>query len=85
MSIDWDAVESDYRRGWHSLRDLAAKHACSHSAIANRARRCGWSRDGDAVPQPDVATPTVRGHEHHVKELEFAVVLACVHMMVTID
>jgi len=27
-----------------SLRDMAKKHSCSHSAIANRAGRHGWVR-----------------------------------------
>lgn len=42
--IDWLAVERDYREGRLSLRDLAGKHGCSHSAIANRATRLRWTR-----------------------------------------
>jgi uncharacterized protein YjcR len=44
MAIDWHAVERDYRAGALSLRDMANKHGCSHSAIANRASRHQWTR-----------------------------------------
>jgi hypothetical protein len=42
--IDWLAVELDYRTGVMSLREMADKHGCSHSTIANFAGRQGWSR-----------------------------------------
>lgn len=44
-SIDWIAVEHDYRAGQQSLRELGLKHGCSHSAIANRASRHQWPRE----------------------------------------
>ena len=43
--VDWDAVERDYRATSLTLRELAAKHGCGHSAIANRVTRNGWTRD----------------------------------------
>ncbi len=43
--VDWDAVERDYRATSLTLRELAAKHECGHSAIANQAKRHGWARD----------------------------------------
>jgi len=43
--IDWNAIECDYRSASLSLRELAAKHGCSHSAIANFAGRHGWTRE----------------------------------------
>jgi uncharacterized protein YjcR len=43
--IDWAAIERDYRGGAMSLRDMAHKHGCSHSAIANCAGRHGWKRN----------------------------------------
>jgi len=43
--IDWKAVERDYRVGILSLRQLAERHGCSHSAIANRATAAGWRRE----------------------------------------
>ena len=42
--IDWVAIEGDYRASVLSLRDLALKHGCSHSTIANFASRHGWIR-----------------------------------------
>ena len=57
--IDWDAVERDYRTGTFSLRELAERHRCSHSAIANFAGRHGWIRN----PSPSVegmgASPSI--------------------------
>lgn len=53
--IDWNAVERDYRESSLSLRELACRHGCSHSAIANRANRLQWTR---ALPaQPKAAVP----------------------------
>ena len=42
--LDWDAIGQDYRAGILSLREMACKHACSHSTIANYASRHGWVR-----------------------------------------
>jgi len=42
--IDWNAIEHDYRASPLSLRELALKHGCSHSTIANFAGRHGWVR-----------------------------------------
>ena len=50
FDINWAAVEHDYRESSFSLRDLACKHGCSHSAIANRADRMGWTRVGGTKP-----------------------------------
>lgn len=44
FGIDWQAVECDYRAGRLSLREMAVKHGCSHSSIANRADRHAWTR-----------------------------------------
>ena len=44
FEIDWHAIERDYVAGMLSLREMATKHGCSHSAIANRAGRHGWQR-----------------------------------------
>lgn len=44
FEIDWHAIERDYVTGTLSLREMAKKHGCSHSAIANRAGRHGWQR-----------------------------------------
>jgi hypothetical protein len=44
-ATDWEAVERDYRASQMTLRELAAKHGCSHGRIAQRAKAEGWSRD----------------------------------------
>jgi hypothetical protein len=41
---DWTAIEAGYRCAQYSLREMARRHGCTHSSIANRARREGWSR-----------------------------------------
>jgi hypothetical protein len=43
--IDWEAVETDYRAGILSLREMAAAHGVSHVSIKKRADRDGWTRD----------------------------------------
>ncbi|MDN3920079.1 hypothetical protein [Roseateles violae] len=45
--LDWSAIELDYRAGILSLRELGAKHRCSHSTIANLAGRKGWLRSAE--------------------------------------
>lgn len=49
IPIDWDAVEQDYRAGALSLREMAHKHRCSHSSIANFANRNGWTREREVA------------------------------------
>lgn len=44
-SIDWQAVERDYRAGIMSLREMATVHGVSHVAIKKRADKEGWPRD----------------------------------------
>jgi hypothetical protein len=44
FDIDWRAVELDYVAAKLSLREMAKRHGCSHSAIANRAARERWLR-----------------------------------------
>jgi hypothetical protein len=61
-SIDWRDVERDYREGRLSLRQLALKHRCSHSTIANFAGRHGWTRDG--CPCDRTVAPTEWGTVH---------------------
>jgi len=41
---DWPAIEADYRAGGLSLREMAIKHKCARSTIANKATRDGWTR-----------------------------------------
>jgi hypothetical protein len=44
FDIDWRAVEVDYVAAKLSPCEMAKRHGCSHSAIANRAARHGWVR-----------------------------------------
>lgn len=42
---DWEAIESAYRAGVMSLREIASQHGISEGAIRKRAKRDDWSRD----------------------------------------
>ncbi|WP_145603578.1 hypothetical protein [Yersinia intermedia] len=42
---DWEAIESVYRAGLMSLREIASQHNISEGAIRKRAKRDDWSRD----------------------------------------
>lgn len=44
-SIDWEAVERDYRAGAYSLRELEAKHGVGYAQISKRAKKQGWLKD----------------------------------------
>lgn len=42
---DWEAIESAYRAGLMSIREIASHHGITHGAINKRAKRDGWERD----------------------------------------
>lgn len=42
---DWEAIESAYRAGVLSLREIASQHGISDTAIRKRAKKEGWTRD----------------------------------------
>jgi hypothetical protein len=42
---DWERIESDYRAGILSLREIAAPYEITEGAIRKRAKAKGWSRD----------------------------------------
>lgn len=45
-SIDWERIESAYRAGVLSLREIAiANPGSNHMAIARKAKSCGWTQD----------------------------------------
>lgn len=50
-SIDWPAVERDYRAGILSLREIGTAHGLTHGAINKRSKRDGWTRDLQAKIQ----------------------------------
>ena len=43
--IDWEAIETDYRAGVKTLRQIADENDITHGAINKRAKRDGWARD----------------------------------------
>ncbi|ELO3583123.1 hypothetical protein R6Z41_001486 [Salmonella enterica] len=45
---DWEAIETAYRAGVMSLREIASYHGISEGAIRKRAKRDDWSRDLNA-------------------------------------
>ena len=57
--IDWAAIELDYRAGALSLREMAHKHGCSHSTIANFAGRHGWTRTAVVPGRPRSKTSKI--------------------------
>jgi hypothetical protein len=42
---DWERIESDYRAGIKTLREIAAEHGITHGAINKRAKVQDWTRD----------------------------------------
>lgn len=42
---DWERIESDYRAGVLSLREIAGPYKVTEGAIRKRAKRDGWERD----------------------------------------
>ncbi|HEJ7514688.1 TPA: hypothetical protein SMG93_005309 [Klebsiella oxytoca] len=42
---DWEAIESAYRAGLMSIREIASQHGITHTAINKRAKKEGWERD----------------------------------------
>lgn len=48
---DWEAIETVYRAGVMSLREIASQHGISEGAIRKRAKRDDWSRDLNAKIQ----------------------------------
>lgn len=53
--VDWERIETDYRAGIKTLRDIANEHDISHVAINKRAKRDGWVRDLTAKIQAKAA------------------------------
>jgi len=45
QAFDWEAIERDYRAGLLSVREIAGRYGCTHTAINKRARADGWGRD----------------------------------------
>lgn len=44
-TIDWEAIERDYRAGVLSVRQIGRNHGVSHTAVQKRADKEAWNRD----------------------------------------
>lgn len=42
---DWEAIETAYRTGSQSVREIASQFGISHAAISKRAKKESWDRD----------------------------------------
>lgn len=42
---DWEAIESAYRAGVMSIREIASQYEITHQAISKCAKKEGWERD----------------------------------------
>ena len=54
-SVDWERIESDYRAGLLTLREMASVNDITEGAIRKRAKRDGWVRNLDAKIQAKAA------------------------------
>ncbi|WP_261373248.1 hypothetical protein [Yersinia mollaretii] len=45
---DWEKIETEYRAGLFSVREIATQQGISHTAINKRAKAEGWERDLNA-------------------------------------
>ena len=48
---DWEAIESAYRAGVLSLRDIGEQYGVTEGAIRKRAKKCGWVRKAGTQPK----------------------------------
>ena len=55
---DWEAVEREYRAGQLSIREIGRLHGVSHTAIAKRARKEGWSQNLAARVRKEEPSPS---------------------------
>ena len=44
-SVDWEAIEREYRAGQLAVVEIGRQHGLSHTAINKRAKRDGWTRN----------------------------------------
>ncbi|MDR3449530.1 MAG: hypothetical protein P4M15_07275 [Alphaproteobacteria bacterium] len=43
-AIDWERIESEYRAGQLSIREIARTYQVDEKAVRTRAAKCGWTR-----------------------------------------
>ena len=88
---DWEAVQSQYRTGVLSIREIARQHGTSDTAVRKKARAEGWLRDltgrvGEQVRGALVRSPVRSLHargsavrtEREIVESAAAIVVAVV-------
>jgi len=59
-AIDWEKVESEYRAGQLSLREIGRQYDVSDPAIRKKAKALGWERDLSAKIKTKVRSDLVR-------------------------
>jgi hypothetical protein len=60
VDADWEAIETLYRCGVLSIREIAKTHGLSEGAVRKRAKRDGWDRDLTAKVNAKVRSELVR-------------------------
>jgi hypothetical protein len=60
LTVDWEAVERDYRAGVLSIREIGRLNGVSEGAIRKKAKGEGWQRDLTARVAEKVRTELVR-------------------------
>ena len=59
-AVDWESIETLYRAGALSIREIAKTHGLSDGAVRKRAKRDGWDRDLTAKVNAKVRSELVR-------------------------
>lgn len=44
-TVDWEAIEREYRAGQLSVAEIARQHGLTHPAILKKAKKLGWTRN----------------------------------------
>ena len=60
--IDWEKIETLYRLGQLSVRDIAANCGVQHSTIVRRAKAAGWVRDLSDQVRRETKAALIRGN-----------------------
>ena len=79
LTVDWEAVERDYRAGVLSIREIGRLNGVSEGAIRKKAKGEGWQRDLTARVAEKVRTELVRSEvrtANHQTEKEIIEVAA---------
>jgi hypothetical protein len=83
-SIDWEAVEREYRAGMLSIREIARLHDVSDKAIRNKANAHGWERDLSTKVAEKVRNELVRAESAASPQNEKNIVETAAAMVVQV-